>query len=82
MESYYPKTWPKKLIPDDVTTIQPAGQPRTALITGITGQDGLYLAAYLLFHMRQYDYTVYGIVRKNSASLPFLQQYQDYLAKL
>jgi len=62
--------------------MKPAGVPRTALITGITGQDGLYLVAYLLFHMRQYDYTVYGIVRKNSATLPFLQQYQDYLAKL
>ena len=35
---------------------------RKALITGITGQDGSYLAEYLL----EQDYDVYGIVRRNS----------------
>ena len=34
-----------------------------ALITGITGQDGSYLAEYLL----EIGYKVYGIVRRNSA---------------
>ncbi|TMB88495.1 MAG: NAD-dependent epimerase/dehydratase family protein, partial [Chloroflexi bacterium] len=33
--------------------------PRTALITGITGQDGTYLAQLLLSR----GYTVYGLVR-------------------
>ena len=31
----------------------------TALITGITGQDGMYLAEHLLAQ----DYTVYGLIR-------------------
>lgn len=73
MESYYPKTWPKRIVPDDILTARPSEVPRTALITGITGQDGLYLTAYLLFHQRKYDYTVFGVIRKNSASLPILQ---------
>ena len=37
--------------------------PKTALITGITGQDGAYLAEYLL----QRDYIVHGIKRRASA---------------
>ena len=37
-------------------------QPRTALITGITGQDGSYLSELLLAH----GYTVHGIVRRTS----------------
>src|SRR5690349_2001806 len=36
--------------------------PRTALITGITGQDGSYLAEFLL----QKRYRVYGLVRRSS----------------
>ena len=35
---------------------------RKAFITGINGQDGSYLAEYLL----EKDYEVYGIVRRNS----------------
>ncbi len=35
---------------------------KTALITGINGQDGSYLSEYLL----EQDYKVYGIVRRNS----------------
>jgi len=35
---------------------------RTALITGVTGQDGSYLAEYLL----EKDYDVHGLVRQNS----------------
>ena len=35
---------------------------RTALITGITGQDGSYLAEFLL----EKDYRVYGLVRRSS----------------
>ena len=42
---------------------QPAGQPRrTALITGITGQDGSYLAELLLTK----GYDVVGVVRRTS----------------
>ncbi len=40
-----------------LTTVQ-----RTALITGITGQDGSYLAEYLLGK----DYSVHGLVRRAS----------------
>ncbi|MDA3963208.1 MAG: GDP-mannose 4,6-dehydratase [Planctomycetota bacterium] len=36
--------------------------PKTALITGITGQDGSYLAEFLL----REGYTVHGIVRRSS----------------
>jgi GDPmannose 4,6-dehydratase len=36
--------------------------PRKALITGITGQDGSYLAEFLL----DKGYTVYGLVRRSS----------------
>jgi GDPmannose 4,6-dehydratase len=36
---------------------------KTALITGITGQDGSYLAEFLL----QKGYTVYGIIRRSSS---------------
>ena len=37
---------------------------RRALITGITGQDGSYLAEWLL----DKGYEVYGIVRRSSRS--------------
>src|SRR5437867_1159382 len=36
---------------------------KTALITGITGQDGSYLAEFLLHQ----GYTVYGIIRRSSS---------------
>src|SRR3954451_1374953 len=36
--------------------------PKTALITGITGQDGSYLAELLL----EKGYTVHGVVRRTS----------------
>ena len=36
---------------------------KTALITGITGQDGSYLAEFLL----EKGYDVHGIIRHNSA---------------
>ena len=38
-------------------------QPKTALITGITGQDGSYLAEFLL----DKGYTVHGIKRRASS---------------
>lgn len=37
--------------------------PKTALITGITGQDGSYLAEFLLNR----GYTIYGVVRRLSS---------------
>jgi GDPmannose 4,6-dehydratase len=43
---------------------------KTALITGVTGQDGLYLSELLL----EKDYDVYGLVRgQNNPKLPLLQ---------
>ncbi len=39
-----------------------AGPPKTALITGITGQDGSYLTELLL----EKDYAVHGVVRRTS----------------
>lgn len=39
---------------------------KTALITGITGQDGAYLAKFLLEH----DYEIYGLVSRRSSE-PF-----------
>jgi GDPmannose 4,6-dehydratase len=42
---------------------------KTALITGITGQDGTYLAEYLL----SLDYQVFGLIRgQNNPKLPWL----------
>ncbi len=37
---------------------------KTALITGVSGQDGSYLAEYLL----NLDYEVYGLIRRHSIS--------------
>ena len=37
---------------------------KTALITGITGQDGSYLAEFLL----EKNYRVHGLIRRNSTS--------------
>ena len=41
----------------------PAFPPKTALITGITGQDGSYLAELLL----EKGYVVHGIKRRGSS---------------
>jgi GDPmannose 4,6-dehydratase len=47
---------------------------RRALITGITGQDGSYLAEFLL----EKDYQVYGLVRRSSTTnFERLQHVQD-----
>ena len=46
-----------------------------ALITGITGQDGLYLTSYLLTNPElPFTYIIHGVVRKNSATLPVLEK--------
>jgi GDPmannose 4,6-dehydratase len=41
---------------------KPPDMPKTALITGVTGQDGAYLSEYLL----KKGYTVHGIKRRSS----------------
>jgi len=41
----------------------PSGSPRRALITGITGQDGSYLAELLL----EKGYEVHGVIRRSSS---------------
>ncbi len=47
---------------------------KSALITGITGQDGYYLAKLLL----EKNYEIYGIVRRNSQnSLGNLDELND-----
>jgi GDP-D-mannose dehydratase len=45
-----------------MTTTRRAGRARRALVTGITGQDGSYLAELLLRH----GYEVVGVVRRSS----------------
>ena len=47
---------------------------RTALVTGITGQDGSYLAEWLIAH----GYTVYGLLRR--CSCPRMDNLQDILS--
>jgi GDPmannose 4,6-dehydratase len=47
---------------EDQQVAQPP-QPKVALITGITGQDGSYLAELLL----EKDYIVHGIIRRSSS---------------
>lgn len=51
---------------------------KTALITGISGQDGTYLAEYLL----ELGYRVYGLVRRESATMRWLQPIQDKIELL
>jgi GDPmannose 4,6-dehydratase len=46
------------------TNLTPGSQPRRALITGISGQDGAYLAELLL----KQGYEVYGAYRRSSSS--------------
>ena len=50
---------------------------KVALITGITGQDGSYLAKFLL----EKDYKIYGIVRRNSELFNYnrLSDFKDNL---
>jgi GDPmannose 4,6-dehydratase len=42
---------------------------KSALITGISGQDGSYLAEYLL----EQGYQVWGFVRREPASMQWLE---------
>ncbi len=51
---------------------------KKALITGISGQDGSYLAEYLL----GLGYSVYGLVRRESATMRFLHGVQDRIELL
>jgi len=51
---------------------------KKALITGISGQDGSYLAEYLL----ELGYSVYGLVRRESATMRFLNGVQDRIELL
>jgi GDPmannose 4,6-dehydratase len=46
---------------------------KKALITGISGQDGSYLAEYLL----DLGYRVYGLVRRESGTMRWLNHIQD-----
>lgn len=53
--------------------------PKSALITGITGQDGSYLAEFLLFK----GYRVYGLLRRSSTTrLERLGDIQDRITLL
>ena len=46
---------------------------KTALITGITGQDGSYLAEFLLAK----DYDVHGIIRRSSVDARFAMRHLE-----
>ena len=70
----YKGVWPEGIIPLTLEDQKPHDEIKKVLITGITGQDGLYLTAYLLFHQDTYDYQVHGFVRKNSGGLYMLEQ--------
>lgn len=48
---------------------------KRALITGISGQDGSYLAEYLL----SLHYEVYGLVRRNPDSLRWLEPIREHV---
>lgn len=50
------------MTPTNSTTPETNTQPKVALITGVTGQDGSYLAEFLL----EKGYTVHGIKRRGS----------------
>jgi len=51
---------------------------KTALITGISGQDGSYLAEYLL----ELGYKVYGLVRREADSIRYLSAVCDRIELL
>src|SRR5437870_10225778 len=51
---------------------------KRALITGISGQDGSYLAEYLL----QLGYEVYGLVRREPQSMRWLEPIRDQIELL
>ena len=53
---------PSDLSPDSESSVLSPKQPKIALITGITGQDGAYLAEFLL----KKGYIVHGIKRRSS----------------
>jgi len=46
---------------------------KKALVTGISGQDGSYLAEYLL----ELGYSVYGMVRRETGTMRWLIPIQD-----
>jgi GDPmannose 4,6-dehydratase len=72
MEQYLlPRSFEETRIRQKALTPESYRPRRTVLITGITGQDGLYLTSFLATHP-DYEYLIHGIVRKNSASLPIL----------
>jgi GDPmannose 4,6-dehydratase len=48
---------------------------KKALITGISGQDGSYLAEYLL----ELGYAVYGLVRREDGTMRWLNHIQDQI---
>ena len=48
---------------DSPNAVTPTTPPKTALITGVTGQDGAYLAEFLL----KKGYVVHGIQRRASS---------------
>ncbi len=54
------------------------GKQKSALITGITGQDGAYLAEYLL----QKGYAVYGLLARRSTPTVWRLEYLNILDKV
>lgn len=64
--------WPRTFVGANQGLGQFKDEISRILITGITGQDGIYMTAYLLFHLRDCAFIIHGIVRKNSVGLKIL----------
>ena len=77
MESYEKQNKiPTFLLPESFTLPKDPLPSKTVCITGIGGQDGVYLTSYLLFKNQDYDYIVHGIVRKGNLNLNLLLEIQ------
>jgi GDPmannose 4,6-dehydratase len=66
--------WPPSLVPHSLPPKR--GAPKKVLITGITGQDGIYMTAFLLFHSQDCC-EIHGIIRKNSRGVKILHQFSQ-----
>ncbi len=62
----------------DANSKERSGFMKKALITGISGQDGSYLAEYLL----DLGYSVYGMVRRETGTMRWLTPIQDQIEVL
>lgn len=72
--------WPRTFLPVKLDSKTKLENHQKILITGITGQDGIYMTCYLLFHMQEsMTFSIHGLVRKNSIGLKILLQIKHVL---